>query len=172
MFLLFLNKMQVCKFITSFSALVLPFFRVFDRIIAKTPTDQCHTLQVFRPFGFKKLRRDRRYRFPALASAKICLQNYSLHTDYNIIIYMLLCFNKKSRNCLRVFTSLRRKRRAEVEPSHRRQWGSNPTRRRRQPKGKADAMPVFHDLPRQSHSRLLSPALARLGRLLALCRQP
>ena len=29
-----------------------------------------------------------------------------------------------------------------------------------------------HDLPRQSHSRLLSPALTRLGRLLALCRQP
>ena len=29
-----------------------------------------------------------------------------------------------------------------------------------------------HDLPRQSHSRLLSPARARLGTLLALCRQP
>ena len=108
--MLFLNKMQVCKFITSFSALVLPFFRVLDRIIAKTPTDQCHALQVFRQFGFKKLRRDRKYRFPALASAKICLQNYSLHTDYNIIIYMLLCFNKKCRNCLRAFTTLRRKR--------------------------------------------------------------
>ena len=29
-----------------------------------------------------------------------------------------------------------------------------------------------HDLPRQSHSCLPSPALARLGILLALCRQP